>query len=117
MRAAKADLKDAVDQLVRRRREAGATSTDVLSLLLADQAGGDGPSDADIVGECIGFLFAGHETTASTLTWALYELATHPDIQAEVAAEGARSGDRYAQNGAAGDLYAPLPSTAFRQRP
>ena len=90
MRAAKADLKDAVDQLVRRRREAGATSTDVLSLLLADQAGGDGPSDADIVGECIGFLFAGHETTASTLTWALYELATHPDIQAEVAAEGAR---------------------------
>src|SRR5205807_8160494 len=74
----------------RRRREAGATSTDVLSLLLADQAGGDGPSHADIVGECIGFLFAGHETTASTLTWALYELATHPDIQAAVAAGGAR---------------------------
>ena len=33
------------------------------------------------------FFLAGHETSASALAWALYLLATHPDAQAEVAAE------------------------------
>lgn len=33
------------------------------------------------------FFLAGHETSASALSWALYLLATHPEIQARVAAE------------------------------
>ncbi len=33
------------------------------------------------------FFLAGHETSASALAWALYLLATHPSIQARVAAE------------------------------
>ncbi|TFL17071.1 cytochrome P450 [Jannaschia formosa] len=34
------------------------------------------------------FFLAGHETSASALAWALYLLATHPEAQARVAAEG-----------------------------
>ena len=35
------------------------------------------------------FFLAGHETSASALGWALYLLATHPDVQEKVAAEAA----------------------------
>ncbi len=35
------------------------------------------------------FFLAGHETSASALAWALYLLATHPDVQTRVAAEAA----------------------------
>ena len=33
------------------------------------------------------FFLAGHETSASALAWALYLIATHPDWQAQLAAE------------------------------
>jgi hypothetical protein len=33
------------------------------------------------------FLVAGHETTATLLTWTLFQLSTHPEIQAELRAE------------------------------
>ncbi|MFN4159645.1 MAG: cytochrome P450 [Gemmobacter sp.] len=33
------------------------------------------------------FFLAGHETSASALAWALYLLATHPEVQDQVAAE------------------------------
>jgi cytochrome P450 len=88
MRAARAEMRSAVERLVQRRREAGANSFDVLSLMLQSQFADENRTDADIVSDCIGFLFAGHETTASTLTWALYELATHPEDQEQVAQEG-----------------------------
>ncbi len=35
------------------------------------------------------FFLAGHETSASALGWALYLLATHPEVQEKVAAEAA----------------------------
>ncbi len=35
------------------------------------------------------FFLAGHETSASALAWGLYLLATHPQVQDRVAAEGA----------------------------
>jgi cytochrome P450 len=88
MRAARAEMRAAVERLVQRRREAGAESFDVLSLMLRSQTADEPRADDDIVSDCIGFLFAGHETTASTLTWALYELATHPEVQDLVAREG-----------------------------
>ncbi|UWQ20442.1 cytochrome P450 [Jannaschia sp. W003] len=42
------------------------------------------------------FFLAGHETSASALAWALYLLATHPEAQARVAAEGARDWEGFA---------------------
>jgi cytochrome P450 len=32
-------------------------------------------------------MLAGHETTANSLTWTLFELCKHPDIQARLRAE------------------------------
>ncbi|CAO2630221.1 Cytochrome P450 3A13 [Lemmus lemmus] len=38
-------------------------------------------SDLEIVAQSIIFIFAGYETTSSSLSFALYLLATHPDVQ------------------------------------
>ncbi|MFI6865815.1 cytochrome P450 [Nocardia sp. NPDC050406] len=68
---------------------------DVLSRLLAVGAGdgADQPlSDAELRDQLITLLLAGHETTASALSWALQELAANPDIQ-EAARRAAHDGD------------------------
>ncbi|KAL1765729.1 cytochrome P450 3A9 [Sigmodon hispidus] len=38
-------------------------------------------SDVEIVAQSVIFIFAGYETTSSALSFALYLLATHPDVQ------------------------------------
>ena len=38
-------------------------------------------STAEIVEQMKTFIFAGHETTATALTWAVYLLCKHPDMQ------------------------------------
>ena len=37
--------------------------------------------------QALTFLFAGYETSASTVTFALYELALHPEIQQRMRVE------------------------------
>ncbi|WP_067821060.1 cytochrome P450 [Nocardia inohanensis] len=70
--------------------------TDVLSRLLAVGSGenpSDAPlSDAELRDQLITLLLAGHETTASALSWTLHELAADPAIQ-ETARRAAREGD------------------------
>lgn len=51
-------------------------------------------SDTEIADELIIFLFAGHDTTATTLTYALWSLGHHPAIQDRVLAEVTELGDR-----------------------
>ncbi|MFI6214798.1 cytochrome P450 [Nocardia brasiliensis] len=79
------------------RRQASdlAQRTDVLSRLLHAGTDNDQDSpltDAELRDQLITLLLAGHETTASALAWAMYELAAQPAIQDE-AAEAARTGD------------------------
>uniref|UniRef100_H0WP86 unspecific monooxygenase n=1 Tax=Otolemur garnettii TaxID=30611 RepID=H0WP86_OTOGA len=38
-------------------------------------------SDLELVAQSIIFIFAGYETTSSVLSFIMYELATHPDVQ------------------------------------
>jgi cytochrome P450 len=51
-------------------------------------------SDDDISNDLLIFMLAGHDTTATALTYALWALGHHPDIQDRVAEEAAAIGDR-----------------------
>ncbi|XP_004761175.2 cytochrome P450 4F6 isoform X3 [Mustela putorius furo] len=50
-------------------------------LLLAKDEDGKQLSDEDIRAEADTFMFEGHDTTASGLSWVLYNLAKHPEYQ------------------------------------
>uniref|UniRef100_A0A4W2G3E8 Phylloquinone omega-hydroxylase CYP4F2-like n=1 Tax=Bos indicus x Bos taurus TaxID=30522 RepID=A0A4W2G3E8_BOBOX len=50
-------------------------------LLLAKDEDGKGLPDEDIRAEADTFMFEGHDTTASGLSWVLYNLAKHPEYQ------------------------------------
>uniref|UniRef100_A0A8C6HWX0 Cytochrome P450, family 4, subfamily f, polypeptide 17 n=1 Tax=Mus spicilegus TaxID=10103 RepID=A0A8C6HWX0_MUSSI len=50
-------------------------------LLLAKDEHGKELSDEDIRAEADTFMFGGHDTTASALSWILYNLARHPEYQ------------------------------------
>jgi cytochrome P450 len=52
-----------------------------------DPATGAGMDDRQLRDEVITLYLAGHETTASLLSWALYRLSRSPEIQARVVAE------------------------------
>ncbi|XP_033724689.1 cytochrome P450 4A25-like [Pecten maximus] len=56
-------------------------------LLSAKDENGKGLSDAEIRNEADTFLFEGHDTTASGITWTLFALASHPQYQAKVQQE------------------------------
>jgi cytochrome P450 len=66
--------------------------TDVLSRLILAGDDGDRLSDEELRDQLVTLLLAGHETTATALAWALYELGRDP-AQRAVAREAARSGD------------------------
>jgi cytochrome P450 len=51
-------------------------------------------SDDDICNELLVFLLAGHDTTATALTYALWAIGRHQDIQEKMAAEVDAIGDR-----------------------
>jgi cytochrome P450 len=76
------------DEIARRRAVSDlADRPDVLSLLLqARDEGGTGLSDRELRDELLTLLVAGHETTAGALSWALTEIAAHPEAQERLAA-------------------------------
>jgi cytochrome P450 len=70
------------------RRASGARGQDILSLLLdAQDEDGNTLSDLQIRDEVMTLLFAGHDTTTSTVSFMFYELARHPDVVARLVAE------------------------------
>jgi cytochrome P450 len=44
-------------------------------------------SDDELVGQLTTFILAGHETTSTTLTWLMWTLAQHKDVQDKLRAE------------------------------
>ena len=56
-------------------------------LLLAKDEDGNGLSSQEILDEVETFMFGGHDTTASAISWLLYNLARHPNIQAKAVEE------------------------------
>ncbi|MFG3496515.1 cytochrome P450 [Streptomyces sp. NPDC047928] len=82
--AATSELYAVCDRIIEERRaDAGAATGDDLLTLLA-QAGDDEDSGLDAAGirdQVLIFLLAGHETTATSLAFALHLLARHPEQQ------------------------------------
>jgi cytochrome P450 len=77
-------------EIARRRRD-GERGKDVLSLLIAaTDEEGDRLDDQQIRDEVMTLLFAGHDTTTSTIGFMFYELARHPEVAAALRDEQAR---------------------------
>lgn len=90
-------LNDIVLTLIRRRRLEGRDHGDLLSMMLRarDEETGVVMTDDQLRSEALAFLLAGHETTATALTWTLISLARHRDCAQRIRAEAARViGDR-----------------------
>ena len=66
----------------------GSKREDVLSLLLACRdEGGEGLSDAELHDELLTLLLAGHETSATVLTWALHWIHRQAEVREGLLAE------------------------------
>ncbi|MFD5424666.1 cytochrome P450 [Streptomyces sp. NPDC127084] len=84
------DLYEVCDRIIEQRRAQGdeATGGDLLTLLSQARSAEDGSLDAaEIRDQVLIFLLAGHETTATSLAFALHLLARHPEHQARARAE------------------------------
>jgi cytochrome P450 len=79
-------LDQVVDRILQQRRGQTPGADDLLGRLLAarDPATGQGLDDTELRAQVLLFLLAGHETTATALTFTLYLLGHHPDAQRRV---------------------------------
>ena len=82
---AEADVHRVVDEVIEQhRRRPSDDRGDVVSALLSDGQVRAGMTDQEIHDHVITMIMAGHETTANALTWALFLVGRHPDIQARL---------------------------------
>jgi len=88
MEASRADLEAIVDGFIGARRASGERGDDLLGRLLAARDDdGRGMDDEQLRDEAITVFAAGHETTALALTYALWLLARHPEVQTALVTE------------------------------
>src|ERR1700744_856969 len=95
-RAAVATMKRATREILQACRADPTRDAPLVHALIAaiDPDTGRPLSDEDICSELLIFMLSGHDTTATMLTYALWQLGHHPDMQDRVAAEVAQIGDR-----------------------
>jgi len=90
-------IRDHVAALIERRRGEGDHGrSDIAGDILAarDPETGEGFSARDLVDQIGVFFLAGHETSASAVTWALFLLSRQPELAARLRAEiAAEAGD------------------------
>jgi len=73
---------------IAQRRQENSQRSDILSLLInAEYDDGTKMSDQELRDELMTLLFAGHETTASAMAWALYWVHRYPEVKAKILAE------------------------------
>ena len=75
--------------MIAERRQEPGDRGDLLSMLLAatDDEAAEGMADKQVRDECLTIILAGHETTANVLSFAMWILAKHPDVQEKLHAE------------------------------
>ena len=95
-RAAVATMRHVTNDMLQACRADPTRDAPLVQALIAatDPATGRSLSDDDICDDLLIFMLAGHDTTATALTYALWALGHHPDVQDRVAAEAAEIGDR-----------------------
>ncbi|XP_032897021.1 cytochrome P450 3A30-like [Amblyraja radiata] len=78
----------------KRQKDVHADRVDFLQMMVNSQATGtsselqdNGLSDSEILAQCFIFIFAGYETTSTTLSNVAYNLAVHPDVQTKLQQE------------------------------
>lgn len=75
-------------EIEERRNKEDEGRTDVLSLMMAARdENGQAMSDDQLRDELLSILFAGHETTATTLAWAFYQIHRQPNVREKLLAE------------------------------
>jgi cytochrome P450 len=80
----------------RRVQEDLAERTDILSLLLqARDEDGQEMTDGELRDELVTLLLAGHETTATSVAWAIERLVRHPEKLSRLVAEIDAGGEEY----------------------
>jgi cytochrome P450 len=88
MQRAARKLDELIYSEIRTRRATGERGLDILSLLLdASDEDGNTLNDRQIRDEVMTLLFAGHDTTTSTVSFMFYELARQPQLVARLLAE------------------------------
>ena len=95
-RAAVAALRKVTDDMLQACRADPTLDAPLVHALIAatDPETGRSIADDDIINDLLIFMLAGHDTTATALTYALWMLGHHPDVQDRVAAEAGQIGDR-----------------------
>ena len=92
IRKGQADMDAIIYGMIRERRQSPADRGDLLSMLLEAVDTEDSSArmtDEQVRDECLTIMLAGHETTANALSFALWLLARHPEIQERVHDEAA----------------------------
>jgi cytochrome P450 family 110 len=80
-------------EIAERRRNYQPDRSDILNLLIGSQdADGNGMSDIELHDELMTLIFAGHETTATALAWAIYWINHLPEVKDKLIAEIASLG-------------------------
>jgi cytochrome P450 len=84
---AAATIRGVCRQLIRTKKEKleKGQLTDIDILSVAMESGGF--TEESLVDQLMTFLAAGHETTATSMTWAIYMLCLHPDVQTRLRKE------------------------------
>lgn len=95
-RAANASLRRLAEEILQTCRTDPDREAPLVRALLAarDPQTGQPLSDTEICNELVLFMLAGHDTTSTTLSYALWALGHHRDLQDRVAAEVGELGDR-----------------------
>ncbi len=87
MKRALAALDELIYGIIRDREASGVDGEDLLGMLLGARDGDGGMDVKQVRDEALTILMAGHETTASALTFAVWLIAKHPEVQERMAAE------------------------------
>ena len=95
-RRALAEIHGVIEEAIAGYQADPARDCELVRLLLAarDPDTGRSLTHDEVVSDLAVFLIAGHDTTSTTLTYALWALGHHPDLQDRVAEEVGGLGDR-----------------------